>query len=342
MSNQDAAARSLEDFSPVERAAILLLSLGEEDAARVLRHMAPKEVHRIGVAMAGLSNLRNAEIETVLSHFLDVVAVQSGLALGANDYLRNMLVEALGEDKAKGFLDRILGGNTAGLDKLKWMDARAIADFIRYEHPQIKAIVLAYLDPDQSAEVMRYFPDDESRTEVLIRIAKLEAIQPSALQELNAVLEAQVNAQTTSRFANLGGVKAAAEIMNNVDGRIEQALMAGIEEADAALSAEIQELMFIFDNLVDVDDAGIQALLREISSEHLILALKGADKALQDKIFANMSKRAAELLRDDLEAKGPVRLSDVEAAQKEILAVARRMAEAGEIMLGAGAGDELV
>ncbi len=340
--NNDAVGRSFDDFAPVERAAVLLLALGEEDAAAVLRHMAPKEVQKIGIAMSELTNLRNSEIEAVLTEFLDVVSVQSGLALGANDYLRNMLVEALGEDKAKGFLDRILGGNTSGLDKLKWMDARAVADFIRYEHPQIKAIVLAYLDPDQSAEVLKHFSDDEVRTEVVMRIANLESIQPAALQELNAVLEAQVNAQSTSRFANLGGVKTVADILQHVDGKIEETLMTRIGEADEELSNEIQELMFVFDNLVEVDGAGIQKLLREISSDTLILALKGADKALADKIYENMSSRAADLLRDDLEAKGPVRLSEVEAAQKEILAVARRMAENGEIVLAGPGGEELV
>ncbi len=220
------------------------------------------------------------------------------------------------------------------------MEARSVADIIRNEHPQIQAIVLAYLDSDQSAEILSYFPE-KVRLDIMMRVAALDTVQPSALQELNDILEKQFSGSASSQTKAMGGYKVAAEIMNNLGGAVEGELMESIKEIDEQMAQQIQDLMFIFDNLQEVDDRGIQALLREVSSEMLIVALKGADVTLQEKTFKNMSKRAAELLRDDLEAKGPVRLSEVEAAQKEILVIARRMADAGEIMLGGG-GEQML
>lgn len=328
-------------MSKVDQAAILLMSMGEADAAQVLKHMGPKEVQRVGTSMSHLNNIQQFEVEAVISNFLDEVRTLTGLGMGADGYIRNMLVSALGEDKANGLIDRILlGGNTTGLDTLKWMESRSVADIIRNEHPQIQAIVIAYLDSDQSAEILGYFPD-KVRLDIMMRVASLDTVQPSALQELNDILEKQFSGNAGSQTKAMGGVKVAAEIMNNLESSIEADLMESIKEVDEDLGTQIQDLMFVFDNLRDVDDRGIQALLREVSSEILIVALKGADEALQEKIFKNMSKRAAELLRDDLEAKGPVRVSEVEGAQKEILTIARRMADAGEIMLG-GSGDQMM
>jgi flagellar motor switch protein FliG len=261
--------------------------------------------------------------------------------MGADNYIRKMLITALGEDKANSLIDRILiGGNTTGLDTLKWMEARSVADIIRNEHPQIQAIVIAYLDADQSAEILTYFPE-KVRLDIMMRVASLDTVQPSALQELNDILEKQFSGNASSQTKTMGGYKVAAEIMNNLDGSIEIDLMESIKELDEEMGNQIQDLMFVFDNLKDIDDRGIQLLLREISSEVLVIALKGADDELKEKIFKNMSKRAAELLRDDLETKPPMRLSDVESAQKEILVTARRMADAGEIMLNGG-GDQMV
>jgi len=328
-------------LSKVDQAAILLMTLGEGDAAEILKHMGPKEVQRIGAAMSSLSNVQQHEVEGVLGNFLDEVRTLTGLGMGSDSYIRNMLVTALGEDKANGLIDRILlGGNTTGLDTLKWMEARSVADIIRNEHPQIQAIVMAYLDSDQSAEVMTYFPE-KVRLDIMMRVAALDTVQPSALQELNDILEKQFSGNATSQTKDMGGYKVAAEIMNNFDSSLEADLMDAIKEVDEDMGSQIQDLMFVFDNLKEVDDRGIQALLREVSSEILIIALKGADDILQEKIFKNMSKRAAELLRDDLEAKGPVKLSEVEGAQKEILTIARRMADSGEIMLG-GSGEQMV
>ncbi|WNO07921.1 flagellar motor switch protein FliG [Teredinibacter sp. KSP-S5-2] len=329
------------DLSKVDQAAILLMTLGETSAAEILKHMGPKEVQRLGTAMAGLTNVQQYEVEVVLSNFMDEVRTQTGLGMGADNYIRSMLVTALGEDKANGLIDRILlGGNTTGLDTLKWMEARSVADIIRNEHPQIQAIVLAYLDPDQSADVLTYFPE-KMRLDVMMRVASLDTVQPSALQELNDILEKQFSGNAGSQTKSMGGYKTAAEIVNNLESSISNELLESIKEIDEETGVQIQELMFVFENLKDVDDRGIQSLLREVSSDVLILALKGADDELQDKIFSNMSKRAGELLRDDLEAKGPVRVSEVEAAQKEILTIARRMADAGELNLG-GSGEEML
>lgn len=339
--NDKAVAKPKLNMRYVDQAAILLMSLGEADAAEILKHMGPKEVQRIGGAMTQLQNVQQSQVQLVLGNFLDEVRTLTGLGVGADNYIRKMLVTALGEDKANSLIDRILiGGNTTGLDTLKWMDPRSVSDMIRNEHPQIQAIVIAYLEADQSAEILTYFPE-KVRLDIMMRVASLDTVQPSALQELNDILEKQFSGNAASQTKAMGGYKVAAEIMNNLDGSIEAELMEGIKEIDEDMGNQIQDLMFVFDNLKEVDDRGIQSLLREVSSDVLVVALKGADDELKEKIFKNMSKRAAELLRDDLETKPPMRLADVEAAQKEILITARRMADAGEIMLGGG-GDQMV
>ena len=340
MSDNRAAANP--KLTRVDKAAILLLSLGESDAAQVLRHMGPKEVQRVGVAMAQMRNVHREQVEQVMSEFVEIVGDQTSLGVGSDSYIRKMLTSALGEDKANGLIDRILlGGNTSGLDSLKWMEPRAVADVIRYEHPQIQAIVVAYLDPDQAGEVLGHF-DRKVRLDIVLRVSSLNTVQPAALKELNQILEKQFSGSANATRASMGGVKRAADIMNFLDSSVEGQLMDSIREIDDTLSGQIEDLMFVFNNLADVDDRGIQALLREVSSDVLVLALKGSDENVQEKIFKNMSKRAAELLRDDLEAKGPVRVSDVETAQKEILTIARRMAEAGEIALGGKGGEEMI
>ncbi|MDF5810298.1 flagellar motor switch protein FliG [Pseudomonas aeruginosa] len=329
-------------LTKVDKAAILLLSLGETDAAQVLRHMGPKEVQRVGVAMASMRNVHREQVEQVMGEFVEVVGDQTSLGVGADGYIRKMLTQALGEDKANNLIDRILlGGSTSGLDSLKWMELRAVADVIRYEHPQIQAIVVAYLDPDQAAEVLKPFRPQGAPGYRPAR-SSLNTVQPSALKELNLILEKQFAGNSNATRTTMGGVKRAADIMNYLDSSIEGQLMDSIREVDEDLSGQIEDLMFVFDNLADVDDRGIQALLREVSSDVLVLALKGSDEAIREKVFKNMSKRAAELLRDDLEAKGPVRVSEVEGAQKEILTIARRMAESGDIVLGGKGGEEMI
>ena len=326
----------------VTKAAIFLMSLGEQAASQVLKHMEPKEVQAVGSAMASLKNVSKDQVSTVLTDFCRTIDKQTGLGLGTDEYVRSVLVQALGEDKAGNMIDRILrGANTKGLETLKWMDPRAVAEVIRLEHPQIIAIVLSYLDADQAAEVLSFFPE-RVRVDVIMRIATIDGVQPVALAELNEIMEKQFSGNTNVKTSNVGGTKAAADILNFIDSSLEAEIMDTVKELDADLGQQIQDLMFVFDNLNEVSDRDIQTILREISSDSLVLALKGADESLKEKIFKNMSKRASEMLRDDLEAKGPVRLSDVETAQKEILAVARRLAESGDISLGGSGGDEYV
>lgn len=325
----------------VEQAAILLLSLGEEEAAKVLKYLDPREVQRVGEAMASLSSIPRSNIDSVVDAFLEDVSEHTGLALGVPDYLKRMLVNALGEHKATTLLERISGGSTGGLEKLRWMDSRAIADFMKEEHPQVQAIVLSYLEPEQAGEVLAYINDPDHCADVVMRVAKLESVSPTALAELAAVLEQHAGRQAANRFAQLGGKRSAAEILNKMKRGTNQPVLEKIREADEGLSESIQENMFIFENLMMIDDRGIQTLLREVSTDMLVLALKAADPAIADKFFGNMSKRAAEMLKDDMEAKGPVRLSEVEAAQKEILTIARRLADDGELVIS-GSGEEMV
>ena len=327
--------------SGTERAAILLLSLGETEAAQVLKHMGAREVQRIGSAMAKLSHVSREEVNGIISDFALTVESQTSVGVGADEFLRKVLVDALGQDKAASIIDRInIGRSSKGLEALKWMDARAVAELIRLEHPQIIAIVLAYLDADQAAEILGNLPA-AVRPEVVARIATLDGVQPSALTELDDIMEKQFAGRSAGKTSTLGGAKAAANIINLMDPSQESALMEQIEKTDEALAARILDLVFVFDNLLDIDDRSMQELLRQVPAERLLLAMKGADQTLKEKIFKNMSQRAAEMLRDDLEAKGPVRVSEVEGAQKEILQIARKLAEAGTIALG-GKGEEYV
>ena len=329
------------ELDRLQQAAVLLLSMGEAEAAEVLKHLNAGEVQRVGEAMSTLGSIPMKQIDTVVERFLEDVSVQSGLSVGAPDYVKKILVGALGEHKATTVLERINGGSTRGLDKLRWMDSRAIADFMKEEHPQIQAIILSYLDADQAGEVLSYFDDPKETAEIVMRVANLDSISPTALAELGAVLEEHAGQQKANRFALMGGRRVAADIMNSLKSGSDEAILEQIRDNDEGLCDEIQEQMFVFENLGAVDDRGIQTLLREVSTDMLVLALKGADVGLRDKILGNMSKRAAELLLDDMEAKGPVRLAEVEAAQKEVLVVARKLADEGEIVLG-GSGEEML
>jgi len=338
MNEQASKASSL---SGTEKSALLLLALGEKHAADILQHMGPKEVQDLGMVMAGLTNVTSEMMEEVMAEFVATIGNQTSLGLGSDDYIRNMLTSALGADKASGMIDRILlGRNSKGLEQLKWMEPKSIAEMIRLEHPQIISIVMSFLDPDQAAAVLSEFPE-KVRSDIIMRVAALEGIQPNALQELDNILEKQFSGSSNVKSSALGGVKKAADILNLVEGTIEQSVMEDITEVDEDLAQEIQDNMFVFENLNEIDDRGFQTLLREVASEQLLLAMRGIDDELKEKFFKNMSSRAADMLRDDLEAAAPAKLSDVEAAQKEILTVVRRLADAGEIVLGGG-GEELI
>ena len=309
------------EISGTERAAILLMSLGEEEASQVLKHMKPREVQAVGVAMAALRNVTRETADEVLSTFVTTVDDAASFGVGTEDYIRKVLTNAFGASKADAFIDRILvDGDASGFDTLQWMSAESIAELLRDEHPQIIAIVLSYLDAEQAAQVLTHF-DEPLRAEVVMRVARLDDVQQSALAEIESLIAAGI-----------------VNALNNADG---ETLLEHINRANPDLGNRIAEMMFVFDSLLNVDDRGIQTLLREVSNDRLVVALKGADPAVQKKIFSNMSKRAAALLEEDMQARGPMKLSEVEAAQKEILEVARRLADNGDINLGGG-DDEYV
>jgi flagellar motor switch protein FliG len=325
----------------INRSAILLLSLGENEAAEVLKYLGPKEVQKIGVAMAGLRKVSRDQIEETLEAFTDQIGEQTGLD-HSSDYIRTVLTKALGDDRAAHLIGKILKDrDSPGIDHLKWLEADEVAELIRHEHPQIIATILVHLEPDQAGEVLNRF-SDELRNDILLRIATLDSVQPAAMQELNEVLSRLLTGSESGSNQTAGGVKAAAEIINFVNGDHEEAIMNTLREYDAELAQHIEDEMFIFDNLMDIDDKGIQLMLREVQSESLILALKGASQELQEKIFKNMSQRAGEMLREDLESKGPVRLSEVENEQKQILQTVKRLAEEGQLVISGKGGEVFV
>jgi flagellar motor switch protein FliG len=330
------------DDKGIEDAAILLMSLGEEQAAEVFKHLAPKEVQRIGEAIAKMKTVPREKVDAVLDRFHEVADSQSMLVTDTDEYVKTVLRKALGEDKANLLIDRILqGSDVTGIESLKWMDAASVAELLRNEHPQIVAAILVHLEHDHASDILKAF-GERQRNEVMVRIATLDGIQPSALKDLNEVLSKVLAGGDRLKKSSLGGAKAAAEIINLMGSSIETSVLDYIREADADLAQKIMDNMFTFDDLEKLDDKGIQALLKEVQSESLVVALKGASPELREKIFRNMSTRAAETLREDLESRGPVRLSEVEAEQKEMLKIVRRLADEGQIVLGGSGDDEFV
>ncbi|PLW68296.1 flagellar motor switch protein FliG [Pseudohalioglobus lutimaris] len=322
-----------------QRAAIFLLGVGEEGAAAIMRHMVPKEVQQVGEAMASLSDVSNQQIASVLQEFSDKVSATSPISIGASDFTRRVMVEALGENRARSVLGKVMqGGASRGIDALKWMDPRSVARMIKNEHPQIVALVLAYLQEDQAAKVLELLPV-EGRSDLVMRIARLDMVDPAALEELDRVLEIQLATNDDSPPASVNGLSLAAGILNNLETDLESEVLEKVKSTDFDLGEKIENLMFVFDNLMQLDDRGMQRLIREISGDSLLVALKGVDEEMKARFFKNMSSRAAEMLQDDMEAKGPVKLSDVEAEQKQILTIAKKLADDGEIFIGKGGGD---
>ena len=323
-------------------AAVLLLALGEETAAEVFRHLSPKEVQCLGEVMAKTQYTTKDHVNRVLERFHEQASEQSTLVNDPNAYVRGVLRRALGEDKAGMLIDRILqGSDVTGIESLRWMDAASVAELVRDEHPQIIASILVHLERDQASAILLQL-NEALRAEVVLRIATLDGIQPNALKELNEALSRVLAGGDKTQRSKLGGSKTAAEIINFLGGSAEAGLLETIREEDPDLAQAIEDQMFTFDDLINLDDKAIQLLLREVQSDQLITALKGSDQPLRDKVFKNMSSRAAETLREDLESRGPVKLSEVEAQQKEILKTVRRLAEEGQIAVGGGGGDEFV
>src|ERR1700749_504812 len=333
-------ANKPEDLAGTQRAAILLMSLGEQEAANVLKQLDAREVQKLGIAMAELKEVSREQMSSVLDKFIGIADSKANIAGGSQDYVRRVLTQAVGKQKTDMLLDRVSTGQAGqGIEQLKWMEAKAVAQIISGEHPQIAAIVLSHLEAEQSAAIMPLLSDD-FRTEVLMRIASLNEVPQTALTELDQLVEKQANVKPLAPLRRVGGARTVANILNAMDNDKSGEEMGKIEKSDSAMHQQIKDLLFIFDNLLDVDDRGVQALLREVGSDTLAVALRGAEPEVQEKVLKNMSKRAAEILKDDMEARGPVKLTDVEAAQKEIIVIAQRMAEEGTISLGGkGAGE---
>lgn len=330
------------DEQGVEDAAILLMSLGEEEASEVFKHLAPKEVQRLGETIAKMKSISRERVDIVLEKFTVVASDQSLLVADTDEYVKSVLRKALGQDKANLLIDRILqGSDVSGIESLKWMDGNSVAELLRNEHPQIVAAILVHLDHEQASQVLKAFTERQ-RNEVLVRIATLDGIQPSALKDLNEVMSKVLAGGDKLRKATLGGVKPAAEIINLMGASVETAVLDYIREADNELAQKIMDNMFTFEDLEKIDDKGIQALLKEVQSESLVIALKGATPEMREKVFRNMSTRAAETLREDLETRGPVRVSEVESEQKEMLKIVRRLADEGQIVLNGSGDDEFL
>ena len=326
----------------VEKSAILLIALGEDYASEVLKHMGPREVQKLGHAMANLKTVPRSRVEAVLAEFHQISEEAAAVHVDTDAYVRAVLTKALGDDKAANLISRILqGGDTNGIEGLKWMDAPTVAELIRNEHPQIIASILVHLANDHASDILNLFTE-RLRNDVILRIATLEGIQPEALRELNDVMLRLLSGSANLKKSAMGGVRAVAEILNFMGTANETTVVDSIREYDPDLAQKILDEMFVFENLLDLDDRGIQLLLREIQSDSLILAMKGASEPLREKIFKNMSQRAAEMMREDLESKGPVRLSEVEAEQKEILKIVRRLADEGQLVLGGAGGEEMI
>ena len=327
-------------MSGAERAAVLLLGLGEEAAAAVLKHLNPMEVQNVGEALSSVSTVSSDKRATVVGEFTETVQQGGKDLIGSEEYVRKVLYSALGEDKAKSMLGRILqANNPSGLEALKWMESDRVASLIRDEHPQICAVVLMSLEGEHAAEVLQLLPP-EKRPEIMIRVANLDTINPNALDELNDMMQKQLAEKSYSSSSRIDGIRTAAGILNFVNSDAEEMMMTAIEETDEDLCEKIREKMIIFDNLMSLNDKDMQRMLREIETESLVLALKGAEENLRNRFFSNMSRRAAEMLQEDIEIRGPVRLSEVEHAQKEILNLAARLADEGEVSFGKAGGEE--
>ncbi len=333
----EALRQEMAAMSGSQRAAVLMLLLGEQQAAEIVKFLDPKEVQSLGGAMVSVADLSQEAVNQVLDDFVMTIKKQTSIGLGTTDYVEKVFKRALGDDKAASVLGRILPGqSTKGLDILQWMDARSIADMIRGEHPQVCAIILSVLEHEVAADVLLFLPE-ENRSEVIQRVASLETVQPSAMAELEAIMKKQFSSSSSAASSSFGGIKAAAKIMNATKTALEAQVMGGLEKLDAELMMKIQDNMFTFDNLLSVDSKGIQVLMRNVEPDMLMVALKGANEGVRDKFLENMSTRARGMFVDDMNAKGLLRIADVEDAQKTIMRIARKLSDSGDLVLGGGA-----
>ena len=335
----DELKKELAEITNVQRAAVLMLLLGEDLASNIISYLDPKEVQELGAAMVSVADMSQEAVNAVLDQFVDLLKRQSSLSLGTTEYVETVLKRALGPDKASSVLSRIMPNRASrGLEILQWMDARAIAEMIKTEHPQVTAIILSVLEAEVAADVLAYLPND-TRPEVIQRVASLDTIQPSAMEELESIMKKQFSNNASSSSSSFGGVKAAAKIMNFTKVELEGPILQGVGQIDEELALRIQDNMFSFENLAAVDNRGIQALMRAVEPDMLMTALKGAADVVKDKFLDNMSSRARGMFVDDMEAKGPLRMTEVEDAQKKVMRAARKLSEKGELILSAGGAD---
>ncbi len=335
----DELKKELAEITNVQRAAVLMLLLGEDLASNIISYLDPKEVQELGAAMVSVADMSQEAVNAVLDQFVDLLKRQTSLSLGTTEYVETVLKRALGPDKASSVLSRIMPNRASrGLEILQWMDARAIAEMIKTEHPQVTAIILSVLEAEVAADVLAYLPND-TRPEVIQRVASLDTIQPSAMEELESIMKKQFSNNASSSSSSFGGVKAAAKIMNFTKVELEGQILQGVGQIDEELALRIQDNMFSFENLAAVDNRGIQALMRAVEPDMLMTALKGAADVVKDKFLDNMSSRARGMFVDDMEAKGPLRMTEVEDAQKKVMRAARKLSEKGELILSAGGAD---
>ena len=340
--NDKGKATSFEDLTGTQKSAILMMLVGEDEATEILKNLSPREVQHLGASMYSVQGLDQDTVNQVLDEFLAIIKEQTSLGLGAGNYIRNVMTKALGDERAQSVLSRITPTSTERpIEILDWMDARSISELILDEHPQIIALIISYLDHGQASDVLAQLPE-EAQADVITRVATLQTVQPDALRELEIVMQRKFQANTSLRASQVGGIPAAAKIMNFLTQDIEARIMSSLKDDDEDLMVAIQESMFVFDNLIMSDDKSMQIIIRSVDTEDLVLALKGADEALSEKILSCMSTRAAANVQDEMEALGPVRLTEVQEAQKRIINVARRLSDEGSIVLAGRGGDDFV
>ena len=327
----------------VMKSAILMLALGQEEAAEVMKFLSPKEVQKLGAAMTTLKSVGREQVDAVVDDFLTAADLTADIGMDSDEYIRSVLQKALGDDEASNVLHQILESRDAtGIISLRLMDAATVSEFIQNEHPQIIATILVHLEPDHASKIIGYFPNS-LRQDVMLRIATLDGVKPVALRELNDVMNKLLTGNDSLKKKSMGGIKVAADIINFMSGDNETVVMEGLKSYDDDMAQKIMDEMFVFDDIIDIEDKAIQVILKEVQSDMLIIALKGTTEQMREKIFNNMSSRAAEMMKEDLEAKGPVKLSEVEAQQRKILQIVRRLADEGEIQLSSrGDGEQYV
>lgn len=319
-----------KNLSGIEKAAVFIMNLERNDAASILKHLDFKQIQKLGLAMSSIKNIDKEVMDSVIKDFVNTFEEQTIVSINNHEYIKDVITDALGEEKAGRVLDKIAsGGNLSGLNTLKWLESKNIADLIKFEHPQIQTVVLSYIGGQKASKVLEYF-DEEVRIDLMMRVANLKSINPQALEELNQILE---NRKENYVEKKVEGLETAAGIINHLEPPIEAKIMNGIKNYNSQLGEKIEDKMFVFEDFNRIENLSMQRLLRQISSKQLLLALKGASSKTKDKVYSNMSKRAALLLKDDLEAMPPVRIKEVENAQKQIIKIAKQLAANGEISL---------